>query len=52
MKRCKNCLMPDTKPGLILDDERVCQACRHYEMREGIDYEKRFNELKELTGRF
>lgn len=52
MKRCKNCLMPDTKPGLILDDEGVCQACRHYEIRQTIDYEKRFEELKELCGRF
>jgi len=52
MKRCKNCLMPDTKPGLILDDEGVCQACRHYEIRQTIDYNKRFEELKKLSGRF
>ena len=52
MKRCKNCLMADTKPGLILDEEGVCPACRHYEMRKTIDYEERFEELKELSSRF
>ncbi len=30
MKRCIRCLMADTKPGLILDHDGVCQACRHY----------------------
>ena len=52
MKRCIRCLMADTKPGLILDDEGVCQACRHYEIRQTIDYEKRFEELKKISGRF
>ena len=52
MKRCKNCLMADTKPGLVLDSDGVCQACRHYEIRQTIDYKKRFEELKKLTSRF
>lgn len=52
MKRCVKCLMANTKPGLILDEEGVCQACRHYEKRTSIDYAKRFEELKELTLRY
>ncbi|KJS66615.1 MAG: N-acetyl sugar amidotransferase [Peptococcaceae bacterium BICA1-7] len=52
MRYCKNCLMPDTKPGLILDDEGICQACRHYAMRKNADYEKRFEMLKSLCDKY
>ena len=33
--------MADTKPGVVLDEEGVCQACRHYEQRKNIDYAQR-----------
>ena len=49
MKRCEKCLMPDTKPGLVLDENGVCQACLHYELRRDVDYAVRFGELRELT---
>lgn len=52
MKRCSNCLMPETKPGLVLDKEGVCQACRHYERRKNVDYDKRFEELKSLVKKY
>lgn len=52
MRHCQNCLMPYTKPGLVLDEEGICQACRHYEMRKNTDYEKRFEELKALCNRY
>jgi len=52
MKRCKRCLMANTKPGLILDEEGICQACRHYERRAGTDYNQRFQELRTLTSKF
>lgn len=52
MRRCKRCLMPDTKPGLILNKEGICQACTRYEMRTGIDWEKRFKELQKLTQKY
>ena len=51
MKRCKKCLMADTKPGLVLDDAGVCQACRHYELRKTVNYKKRFKELSKLAAR-
>lgn len=52
MKYCKKCLMPETKPGLILDSEGVCQACRHYEMRKNVDYNHRFEQLKKLAAKY
>lgn len=42
---CKNCVMPDTKPDLYLDDEGVCNACRSYEKRQEVDWEVRHREL-------
>lgn len=44
--------MADTKPDLILDHDGVCQACRHYELRKGTDYKKRFEELEKITEKY
>ena len=33
MKYCKNCVMPDTKPGVYLDKREVCNACRSQEIK-------------------
>lgn len=52
MRRCKRCLMPDTKPGLILNKEGICQACVRYEMRQDVDWGKRFKELQKLTQKY
>ena len=30
---CQQCVMPATKPGLRMDEEGVCSACRAYERR-------------------
>ncbi|PKM94924.1 MAG: N-acetyl sugar amidotransferase [Firmicutes bacterium HGW-Firmicutes-1] len=42
---CKKCVMPDTRPNLALDSEGVCNACRSYEKRTEIDWDKRKQEL-------
>jgi N-acetyl sugar amidotransferase len=52
MKYCKRCVMPDTKPDLYFDEEGVCNACRNYENRPGIDWQKRKVELLELVEKF
>ena len=52
MKRCKKCLMPNTRPGITFNDNGICSACLNYENRKNIDYDKRFDELKKLCGKF
>lgn len=52
MGYCKRCVMPDTKPGVILDNEGVCQACRAYERRKTIDWKARWNELEKLCDKY
>lgn len=42
--------MPDTKPGVWLDDRGLCNACRTKEVKEKIDWEGRFKELEEIVG--
>ena len=45
MKFCLNCVMPDTKPGVVLDDRGFCNACRTKEIKETIDWAARRQEL-------
>ncbi|MFC1804291.1 N-acetyl sugar amidotransferase [Candidatus Omnitrophota bacterium] len=52
MRRCNNCLMADTKPGLVLDGNGICQACIHAQMKKKTDYKKRFRELRRLCDRY
>lgn len=44
--------MPDTKPDLYLDDQRICNACRSYEKREKINWNKRKKELTVILNKY
>lgn len=44
--------MPDTKPDLRLDDHGICNACRSYENRKEVDWEKRHAELLHVLDRY
>ena len=48
MKYCKTCVLPDTKPGLVFDEEGICSACRAVEKKHLIDWESRKNKLTTL----
>jgi N-acetyl sugar amidotransferase len=52
MVRCVKCLLPDTKPGLVIDVEGICTACRHVEAKATIDYDARFNVLRKLCDKY
>ena len=43
---CRQCVMPETKPDLQIDEEGICSACRHYEARKAVD------KVRELGGDF
>lgn len=49
MKRCSNCLMAATKPGVSLNKDDVCQACKHKARRGEIDYDERREKLREIA---
>ncbi|MEX1028731.1 MAG: N-acetyl sugar amidotransferase [Paenibacillaceae bacterium] len=52
IKYCTRCVMPDTKPDLLLDEHGVCNACRSYEQRKEVDWDQRKIELMEVVGRY
>jgi N-acetyl sugar amidotransferase len=49
---CRRCVMPETKPDILFDEEGVCSACRHYEMRKEVDWASRRAELAEILDRY
>jgi len=52
MKYCKKCVMPDTRPGLKIDDDGTCYPCKHYEARKKMDWDKRWKELEKLADKY
>ncbi len=52
LRYCKRCVMPDTKPNLLLDENGICNACRSYENRKEIDWNQRKNELSDILERY
>ena len=49
---CHRCVMPETKPDLLIDDEGVCNACRSYERRVEVDWQQRKYELLRIVDRY
>jgi len=67
IKFCKRCVMSNQRPAsavefkhnaqskkvtLNIDDEGICDACRHAESKDDIDWNKREEELLQLLDRF
>ena len=48
MKYCKNCIIPDTKPGISLDKKGLCNACRNVNIKNNIDWNKRKRDLYKI----
>ncbi len=46
MKYCKTCVMPESKPGIVLDELGRCNACVTSIEKKKVDWENRWNELK------
>ena len=49
MRYCKRCLQPDTRPGIVFDDEQICFACRYEESKKTIDWAAREAELRSFA---
>ncbi|MGE5403940.1 MAG: N-acetyl sugar amidotransferase [Candidatus Saccharibacteria bacterium] len=52
IRYCRNCVMPDTKPDLYLDEEGICNACRSFEKRPDVDWKVRKQELMEVLNKY
>jgi len=41
VKFCRNCILPDTRPNLVLDVDGVCNACKSHAKKSTIDWGSR-----------
>lgn len=48
MKYCKNCIMPDTRPDQIFDNNGICNACLSFNKNNEINWSERENELNKI----
>jgi N-acetyl sugar amidotransferase len=49
---CRRCIMPETKPDLYIDEGGICNACRSFERRRVMDWDKRKQELLTILNRY
>ncbi|MEZ4639856.1 MAG: N-acetyl sugar amidotransferase [Caldilineaceae bacterium] len=52
IRYCKNCVMPETKPDLRIDEDGICNACRSYAARKAVDWDVRKQELLAILERY
>ena len=48
-KYCRHCVLPDTRPGVRLDAEGVCNGCRNAEHKDKIDWHGRADDFAALA---
>jgi N-acetyl sugar amidotransferase len=46
---CRECILPDTRPGVALDAEGVCNGCRNARAKRAIDWAGRSRELDSVV---
>jgi N-acetyl sugar amidotransferase len=49
MKWCANCVLPDTRPNLIIGRDGICNPCRAHERRAEVDWAARAAAFEQLT---
>jgi len=52
IKYCKKCVIPDTKPDILFNNEGICSACVYYEERSEMNWDKRKIELMGLLNKY
>lgn len=48
-KICKECIQPDTRPGVFFNEKGVCGACLWEKEKEKIDWNQRTDELNQIV---
>lgn len=48
MKYCNNCLIPDTRPDQIFNNEGICNACISFNKMSSIDWSERIKQLDSI----
>lgn len=51
VRYCTRCLMPDTRPRIVFDEQGVCNACHTADEKDTIDWGNRAGEFRETVER-
>ena len=49
LKICKNCIQPDTRPGIYFDQNGICGACLWNQEKNQINWLEREKELSQIA---
>lgn len=50
MKYCNHCILPDTRPGLVIGEDGICNACKNsFEKKKIIDWKIREAQFAEVV---
>ena len=49
MRYCRTCILPDTRPGLVLDETGMCNACASHGRKPRIDWDARERDFREVV---
>ena len=41
VKFCKRCVISNQRPRITFDNEQICSACRYFDYKKSIDWNKR-----------
>ncbi|MDK9723676.1 MAG: N-acetyl sugar amidotransferase [Sterolibacteriaceae bacterium MAG5] len=53
MRYCKSCIMPDTRPEIVFDENGVCDACLSHKKKESeVDWQARETEFLKILDRY
>lgn len=52
MKYCNRCLQPNTRPNTAFTSESLCPACNYYDQLVHVDWQERYDILKDLLKEF
>ena len=51
MRYCSSCILPDTRPNLVIGSDGVCNACKSHATKTQIDWEARRRSFESVVAR-
>ncbi len=49
MKYCSRCILPDTRPNIVIGSDGVCNACKNHGTKKDIDWNSRAEAFKQVV---
>lgn len=48
MRYCQRCIIPDARPGIVIGEDGVCNACKNSGIKKEIDWNKRESDFTQV----